>query len=41
MMMFFITVPERIGPDAKGNYDHKVFKSQILDDIYTEDRQTG
>jgi len=41
MVMFLIAMPERIGTDAKSQYDHKVFESQILDDIYPEDRQTG
>ncbi len=38
MMMFLITVPERIGPDTKSEHDHKVFESQVLDDINSEDR---
>jgi len=38
MVMFFISVPERIGPDAKRKDNHKVFECQILDDIYPENR---
>ena len=36
MVMFPVTMRERIGPDRKGDHDHDGFKSHVLDNVDPE-----
>ena len=37
VVMFFVSVTERVYPNEKGKGDHEYFKSCIVDQLKTED----
>jgi len=41
MMVFFEAVRQRVESDASGQNDHEIFKCLVVDQIFSEQRQTG
>jgi hypothetical protein len=39
MVMLSVTMPERVGSDNQGEKNHKVFKSHVINEVDTENRE--